>query len=167
MFRNPSTFKKPYNSKYSTNLLQIKQEQTSVLVQRPLSKMDGKLNLSVSYAVDRKKTYIFTKTKHNNLANSWWCLPYKDFQKMKSGEVFCPFLKRTLPSPTLNKPASAHFSNCQLSRLSAICSFFLLLLKYSCGQVHKPWALAKTWFKTFCRTWDQECKKLGFFVTKK
>ena len=89
------------------------------------------------------------------------------FKKMKSGEVFCPFLKRTLPSPTLNKPASAHFSNCQLSRLSAICSFFLLLLKYSCGQVHKPWALAKTWFKTFCRTWDQECKKLGFFVTKK
>ena len=74
---------------------------------------------------------------------------------------------QTLASPTLDKPASAHFSNCQLSRLSAICSFFLLLLKYSCGQVHKPWALAKTWFKTFCRTWDQECKKLGFFVTKK
>ena len=58
MFKNPSTFKKPYNSKYSTNLLQIKQEQTSVLVQRPLSKMDGKLNLSVSYAVDRKKKLI-------------------------------------------------------------------------------------------------------------
>ena len=95
-------------------------------------------------------------------------LPFKNFQKMKSGEVFRPFLKRTLPSPTLKKPASAHFSNCQLSRLSAICSFFLLhTLKYSCGQVHKPWALAKTWFKTFCRTWDQECKKLYFFVTKK
>ena len=43
---------------------------------------------------------------------------------------------------------------------------YYILLKYSCGQVHKPWALAKTWFKTFCRTWDQECKKLYFFVTK-
>ena len=71
--------------------------------------MDGTLNLPISLKqcltpqkvdLDMKFLRIKWYPLHPPRWLPWWSWLHKDFLKMKSGEVFCPFVKRSLPNVT-------------------------------------------------------------------